>query len=54
MEKKNMSVDENKNAEMQMDELNLDDIENVAGGGGLRNVERVQTHDIDDNTRFRV
>ena len=45
---------ENLEGEMEMEELNLDDIEQVAGGVGLRNRKKVQTADIDDNTISRI
>lgn len=54
MENKETQKIDAENAEMEMEELNMDDIEQVAGGVGLRNRQKVKTADIDDNTISRI
>ena len=50
--------DENKKAEEiaqeASEELNLDDLDEVAGGVGLKNVQKVQTTDISQSTTSRI
>ena len=35
-------------------ELDLDELDQVAGGASLRNVQKVQTTDISENTRSKI
>ncbi len=35
-------------------ELDLDALDQVAGGASLRNVQKIQTTDISENTRQRI
>ena len=48
-----------KEKEMEQDkevrqELDLDELDQVAGGASLRNVKKIQTTDISDNTRSKI
>lgn len=46
-------AEENKNKEME-EELNLDALEEVTGGSGLRTVKKVQTYDISEDTKAKI
>lgn len=47
-------AEENKNKEMEEEELNLDELEEVTGGSGLRTVKKVQTYDISEDTKAKI
>lgn len=43
-----------KETEVQEEELDLDDLEQVSGGAGLRSVKKARTTDIDTKTISRI
>lgn len=43
-----------KETEVQEEELDLDDLEQVSGGAGLRSVKKIQTTDIGIKTIGRI
>ncbi len=49
MAEKKLPVDE-----QETQELDLDDLEQVTGGGAFDNVPRVPQHDIDDSLREKI
>ena len=49
MAEKKLPVDEQETLE-----LDLDDLEQVTGGGAFDNVPRVPQHDIDDSLREKI
>lgn len=42
------------NKDLKAQELNLDDLENVSGGAGLRKAPKTKTVDISDDTKSKI
>lgn len=47
-------MNENENQEMEMEELDVEQLDQAAGGTGLRDKKKIETHDIDANTISRI